>query len=578
MAGGGRGTTEEWRLGVELGGTEDDEAAEAELEPAFDHSVARLERPLWIVTSEGLAWIAIGCGAVASRLIALGARPLDSVEARHALSELELIRTGIPNPLLRWPHLLEAAVFAAFGASDSAARLVFGLLGLSLIAAGLAIRRHVGRAGTITFTALLALSPSIAYFSRTGYGAVPALAFAMIALAIVLRLVERPGRAGALGLGVAAGLGLATDAAAIMTALFLLVALVVAGVGRRRGGRAMPRLRAWFARRKALLLITVAITALVWLTAESVFPMRSPLDAIPASFASNFAASGPRGVAAGLNFYLPMLSLYEFLIVLLAVLGAIGILTMRLRSRLALAALIWSILAAGFYLWTPARSPDLILQMIVPMALLGAFAVEYFHHTEAWSLIRYPLAALALLTLYVQVANNFVWYAPDVKQPADDRSALLFWTEPTTTLQTPMECARVVGALPQSWARAFFASDSPALRWYLRALNSATAPDNAAAIISGVEAAGLSATETLDMYDFELSDMWHPEWQTLSAGSALSYLAFSRAWRPIISRQVSIAVRRAVPVAPTIIHAPNPQPAPQSTSDGNSALPVDQRP
>jgi len=572
MAGGGRGTTEEWRLGIELSGTEDVEAAEAELEPARDHSAERLERPLWIITAEGLAWIAVVCGAVAGRFIALGARPLDSVEAGHALGELEMLRTGaLSGPQLGWPHLLEAAVFAAFGASDSAARVVFALSGLLLVAMGLAMRRHIGRAGGVTFAALLALSPSIAYFSRTGYGVVPALALAMLALAVFLRLVDKPGRAGAIGMGVAAGLGLATDGAAIMTALFLLVALVAAGVGRRRGGRLRQRLWAWFARRKALLFISVAITALVWLACESVFPLRSPLEAIAASFGSNFAATGRRGVAAGLDFYLPMLSLYEFLIVLLAVLGAIGILTMRIRSRLALAALIWSVVAASFYLWTPARSPDAVLQMIVPMALLGAFVIEYFHHTEAWSLIRFPIAALALLTLYVQVTNNFAWSAPDPSQPADDRSALLFWTEPTTTLQTPIECARVAGALPQSGARAFFASESPALRWYLRGLSSATTADSAAAIVGGVELAGLSATDTLDTYDFELSDVWHPEWRTLSAESALDYLLFRRAWRPILRRRVSIVVRRAVPVAPTIIYVPSPQPAPPSDSDGHSA-------
>src|SRR6185437_10050421 len=114
---------------------------------------------------------------------------------------------------------------------------------------------------------------------------------------------------------------------------------------------------------------------------------------------------------AGPDFYLPILSLYEFLIVLLAAVGALGVLTLRIRSRMATGALVWSALAAAFYLWTPARSPAFVLQMIVPMALLGALVIEYLHHTVAWSIVRYPLAVLALLTLCVQVANNFIWYA-----------------------------------------------------------------------------------------------------------------------------------------------------------------------
>ena len=79
--------------------------------------------------------------------------------------------------------------------------------------------------------------------------------------------------------------------------------------------------------------------------------------------------------------------------------GALGVLTLRIRSRMATGALVWSALAVAFYLWTPARSPAFVLQMIVPMALLGALLIESLHHTFAWSIIRYPLAVLALLAL-----------------------------------------------------------------------------------------------------------------------------------------------------------------------------------
>jgi uncharacterized protein (TIGR03663 family) len=579
MAVGGRETTEEWRLGIELSGTEDLEAAEAELEPAYDRSVERLERPLWVVTAERLAWIALGCGVVVTRLLALGARPLDSVEAGHALSALELLSSGASvDTHLAWPHLLESVIFAAFGASDSAARVVFALSGILLIVAALMMRRHTGRAGSIAFAALLALSPSIAYFSRTGYDILPGLAFAVVALAVFLRLVDKPNRAGAVALGVAAGLALAADSTGIMTGIFMLVAFILSGVGRRGRGRLRMRFWAWFSRRKALLFISVATTALIWLACESAFLARSPLDAIAAEFGANFSATGERGVAAGLNFYLPTLSLYEFLIVLLAALSAVTALTMRFRSRLAIAALTWSVMAVGFFLWTPARSPSLVLQMIVPMALLGALEIEYLHHTTVWSLIRYPIAALALLTLYVQVTNNFIRYAPDPGQPADDRRALLFWTEPTTTLQTPIECARVLAALPQNGARAFFASESPALRWYLRILSSANTADSASAIVGRAGLAGLTTTDTLATYDFELSDAWGPEWRTLSAQSALGYLFFARAWSPILRRNITIVVRHAVPVAPTVIFAPAPRTAPQSDSDEHSATPSGQKP
>jgi uncharacterized protein (TIGR03663 family) len=580
MAAGGKGRAEEWRLGVELGTLEEFDAAEAAPGALRDHSAERLERPLCVVTAEHLGWAAVACWALVSRLVMLGARPLDSAEARHALDALALLRNGEPaGAHLSWVHLLEAATFAAFGAGDFAARIAHALSGLLLVGAGFAMRRHLGRAGALAFAALLVLSPSAAYFSRAGYAVVPALACAVLALAVFLELTDKPTPTGAAGLGAIAGLGLASAAPALMTALFMLAALAVVGAGQAIvGRRVLLQVRVWWTRRKSLLLISVLVAAALWGVLESGFATRSPLDAIMAAARSNLAPAGSPGFKAGLDFYLPVLSLYEFLVVTLAALGALAVLTIRVRSRLAAGALVWSALAIAFYLWTPARSPAFVLQMIVPMALLGAFAIDYLHHALAWNVIRYPLAALALLTLYVQGANNFVWYAPDASQAPWARSALLFWTEPATTLQAPQECARVLGELPKAGARAFFADGSPVLRWYLRGLGSAANAESASAIVGGVEPAGLPQADVQARYDFELSATWRPVWRALSLKAALRYLLGARAWTPLDTERVTIVVRPSVPSAPTVIFAPGaasgapsaPAP-PASEPDGRAA-------
>ncbi|HVB82975.1 MAG TPA: hypothetical protein VNE82_23870 [Candidatus Binataceae bacterium] len=556
--------TEEWRLGIEAGGHDAPEASE-EAGALRNYSAERLERPLCVVTAEHLGWAVAGALALASRFVMLGERPLDSAEAGHALGELALLRNG-PSAAahLSWIHLLEAAVFAALGAGDFGARVIFAMSGLLLIAAGFAMRRHLGRAGAIAFAALLVLSPSVAYFSRADDSVVPALAFAVLALALFLELADEPGRLVAAGLGVAVGLGLATGGAALMTALFMLAALATVGLMRALADtRVRLRVRVWWTRRKALCLITTAVAAVVWLGCESEFFTRSPLGAIVAAFRANFSSSGPgghRGFVAGLDFYLPILALYEFLVVLLALIGALGVLTLRIRSRLATGALVWSAIAVAFYLWTPARSPAFVIQMIVPMALLGAFVIDYLHHTVAWTILCYPLGVLALLTLYVQVTNNFLWYAPDASQAPWARTALLYWTDPATTLQTPVQCARVLDQAPSHGASAFFASDSPVLRWYLRALAPAATAEDAAAIVGGVELAR-SEAQGATIYEFELSDAWHPAWWSLSPQIALHYLLNAHAWAPPDSRRVTVAVRPIIAVAPTVILAP-PEPPP----------------
>ncbi len=586
--------TEEWRLGTDPGSHEAPDAAEEAARPR-NYSAERLERPLWVVTSEHLGWVTVGVLAFASRLVMLGMRPLDSAEASHALGELALLRSGPPaGAHLSWIHLLQAAVFASIGAGDYKARLIVALSGLLLIAAPLGMRRQLGRAGAMAFAGLLVLSPSVAWFSRTTDSVVPALAFAVLALAMFVELIDAPGRIIAAGLGAAIGLGLASSGSALMTATFMLVALAIVGLfAALAGTRVRLQTRVWWTRRKGLFLITILVAAVVWLGCESSFFSRSPLAEIVTAFRSSLPTDllradpgDHRGFMAGLDFYLPILSLYEFFVVLLALIGALSVLTLRVRSRLATAALVWSGLAIAFYLWMPVRSPVLVVQMIVPMALLGAFVIEALHHTVAWSILRYPLAVLALLTLSVQVANNFIWYAPDASQAPWARTALLFWTKPATTLQTPVECARVISQLPPRKARAFFGSDSPVLRWYLRGVAPAVTAEGADAIVGSVEPAALSQAQGLTTYEFELDDEWHPSWFSLSPRAAMHYLASARPWTPLESRRVTIAARPVVTLAPTVILAPaapspaaSPAPsetpsAPQAAASETAASPV----
>jgi hypothetical protein len=126
--------------------------------------------------------------------------------------------------------------------------------------------------------------------------------------------------------------------------------------------------------------------------------------------------------------------------------------------------------------------------------------------------------------------------------------------------------------LPPAGASAFFATDSPVLRWYLRALTPAVKADGAAAIVGGVEPASLYEAQGLTTYEFELSDVWHPAWRSLSPVAALHYLLRARVWTPLESHRVTIAVRPNIPVAPTVIFAPvEPPPAGSAAPPAPSA-------
>ena len=213
-----------------------DAVAESPAEPARNLSRERLERPLHVVTAEDLGWSAIALYATLTRLTALGARPLDRAEAGHALYEFDLASTGshlaaaFPPAYSGWVHLLTAGIFAVGSANDFTARVVFALSGLLLIAIAFELRDYIGRAGGLALGAMLALSPSVTWFSRASATATPAAAMALVTIAAFMALKSRPGtrRAGALGLF--AGLMIAADPAGLATAVLLVAALFPIGL------------------------------------------------------------------------------------------------------------------------------------------------------------------------------------------------------------------------------------------------------------------------------------------------------------------------------------------------------------
>src|ERR1700730_8479419 len=119
------------------------------------------------------------------------------------------------------------------------------------------MRPYLGRAGALAFAAMLALSPSVTYFSRSGSTVIASAAFMMIAIAIAESMRMRPRVVGAIGLGAAIGVWLAVDPIGYPTAAAVVVALILVGAY-DAFTIDHPRLRAriWWERRRALVIVT----------------------------------------------------------------------------------------------------------------------------------------------------------------------------------------------------------------------------------------------------------------------------------------------------------------------------------
>jgi hypothetical protein len=167
--------------------------------------------------------------------------------------------------------------------------------------------------------------------------------------------------------------------------------------------------------------------------------------------------------------------------------------------------------------------------------------VEWMHQSERWNSIRYALAAAVALTIYVQLAVNFVHSAPDVSEAAWRRHALLFWAEPATSIQTVRECERVRNAVSPAGASAMVPDDAPQVQWYLRDFAPNDSPDTANIVVTVGKTQGGALAGSVDASQFGFEEWWTPDFRALTIAGALKYLLTQRTWSDVEIRDLEIA-------------------------------------
>ncbi len=550
MASANRIPEDQWRL-------DDESSTRAEPEPrlaappielAIDLSLERLTRAVYVVTAEHLGWYLVAACALVTRTLALGARPLDAAQARDALAAFVMATHGrdalASGAAASWIAIVQGWIFAAAGATDASSRMVAMLCGLLLVASGFALRPVLGRAGALAFAALIAISPSLTYFSRGASTAIASLAFMTIAIVIAESMRRRPGVVRAAGLGVAIALWLSADPIGYVTAAAMAVALIFVGVADAgRIDHRRLRLRVWWDRRGALVIVSAIVAVGAWLSLATGFFTRSLASVLQHDLRAGFARPSI-AFDRGIHSALPILVAYEFLILILAIVGAAGIVAGRIGDRFASWSAVWAAVSLAVFATVGANRPGAVAAILLPLTMLAAYAVNWMHQSERWNWIRYAIAAGVALTLYVQFATNFLYPAPDTSEAAWRRHALLFWSEPATSIQTVRECMRARTAVSLTGASAMIPDDAPQVRWYLRdfALTDSPATANIVVTIGKTQSGALAGNPNAPEFGFEES--WTPDFGKLTPARAITYLFTQRAWSDVEIRDLEIAIPR----------------------------------
>jgi|SRR5208282_2839150 len=554
MAGVDRIPDDEWRLGDESADRPGHDPRLAPPPPAtaVNLSHQRLTRAVYVVTAEHLGWYLIAVYALVTRAIALGARPLDAAPARDALAALAIAAHGSAALAsgaglhASWVAILQGWIFTAAGATDATSRIVVMLCGLLTVASGFAMRPFLGRAGALAFAALIAISPAVTYFSRGSSTAIASIAFMMIAIAIAESMRRQPGLLRATGLGVAIALWLSADPIGYVTSAAMIVSLILVGAGDAvRIDHRRLRLRVWWERRRALVAVCAIVALGPWLLLTTAFFTRSLATVVGYDLRAAFAWP-PLAFGHGLQTSIAILVIYEFTVLVLALAGAIAMVSRPSGDRVAAWPVVWAIVSLPMLATVGANRSDAVLAMLLPLTIVGAQAVDWMHQSERWSSIRYALAAGVALTLYVQLAVNFVHPAPDTSEAPWRRHALLFWSDPATSIQTVSECKRARNAVSPAGASAMIPGDNetPQVRWYLRdfALTDSPAAANVVVTVGKTQSGAIAGNPDAPQFGFE--EWWTPDFGALTMAAAIRHLLTQRAWSTVEIRDLEIAITR----------------------------------
>ncbi len=420
--------------------------------PAPDRAVGRYGRIA--------AWAVVAL-AGALRLADLDRRPLHHDEGSNAIFLLRLLREGVyrydptnyHGPTLCYFSALPVALF---GTTTAMLRLVPALLGTALVGMVLPLRRVIGARGATVAALLLAVSPSFVYYSRDN---IHETYFVFFTLLVVVGLVQgsvatRPWWL--VGCGVAAGLLAATKETAALTLAVLGAALLASrGAGLRRPPAA---------RLAAAGLAAVAAAAAVFSRGfTEPRALLEPAAAIAVWARRAFVAGGH---AKPWSYFLTILAREEWGILAAGVAGAA--LAVRLRDRFGLFLAAWAAAILLAYSAFPYKTPWLVLNAALPLALLAGSAFEggLRRPGPRWGRVAASLvlAGTAIASLARAVDLSFVRY----DDPAASRLVYV---------QTSREVLRLVARVEERARRdpqgrslsiQILSPDYLPLNWYLR--------------------------------------------------------------------------------------------------------------
>ncbi len=396
------------------------------------------------------------------RLPELGMNPFHHDEGVNGWFTTTLVRSGVweYDPAnYHGPTLFYFALASEilFGLTNEAMRLVPVVFGLVTVATVLGLRPVLGSIPALVGGLLLALSPGAVYVSRYFIHEALLVAFTMTLVASALLYLRSRNPAWALGVGASAALIFATKETGVITVVVLAIAALISGIyvnwrtggttGRASAGGRRSRAGAAGTSKPAK---TLKIDGVEYRAVpdrsdrsllDGVIPGGIPLDHVVAStivflcvyilFFSSFFTNFPQGVVDSLatftiwtqtggatqvappQQYLVWMATADAPILILGTIGGL-LAAIQGRDRLWVFIGLWALGITLAYSYISYKTPWIALNMLLPLALLGGFAIREAARLPRWRPVAVGAVVLATAaSAFLAYDLNYVNYDTD---------------------------------------------------------------------------------------------------------------------------------------------------------------------
>jgi uncharacterized protein (TIGR03663 family) len=391
-----------------------------------------------LVTIGAIVAIAVG---FALRFAQLNVVALSTSEARHAYEAYSFFRgdTSGPNQALSDTNpaflVLQAITFFLFGATDVVARTLPALLGGGMVLLAWLLWPFVGKARALGMAALVALSPTLLFASRTADVEIAVAFFALLLVVSFLRIglagsSPDARRAWALAMGFSVAAIFASGPTSISVLICVVVGLAVSVLANPGVDSAPNRSLATIkgsADLPLFLLIGFLATLLVFFT--RLFSDLTALAGLSETIADWGRLMTSSATTTPTQFFLLAILLYEPLAI------AFGIVVANRKDTDGPGQLSWAAFAGWFvaamllFSFESGRQPSHAIHVALPLVLLGGCGLgDLFSALDLRKAVRSRAGTLfsAMVGLVVAVIAFFVLLnrADSDTVPSDDRSGL----------------------------------------------------------------------------------------------------------------------------------------------------------